>query len=116
MNARKTPEFDLQKGCVKWLAMQHPKVLFWANTIESKSSAITGAKHKAMGQKAGVPDLLIAEPNGVYCGLFIEFKSPTGVVRKEQKAILDALAERQYATHVVRSFEQFMETVNTYLK
>ena len=115
MNRRKSPEFDLQKGCVRWLALQHPKCVFWANTIESKSSVITAAKHKAMGQKAGVPDLFIAEPSGYYCGLFIEFKSKTGRVRKEQQVMLDDLTERKYSCHVVRTFEHFMEIVTKYL-
>ena len=115
MNRRKSPESDLQKGCVRWLALQHPNVLFTAITTENKRSSITGAIHKAMGQKAGVPDLFIAEPRGIYHGLFIEFKSKTGRVRKEQQAMLDALTERKYSCHVVRTFEHFMEIVTKYL-
>ncbi len=54
-------------------------------------SAKTGALLKAMGVKAGVPDILIFSRIGVWRGVAIELKSSGGIVRDTQREWLDGL-------------------------
>ena len=93
-------------------------MLFWANTVENKKSAVTGAIHKAMGQKAGVPDLFIVDPIpsrwGFLRGLFIEFKTPKGVVSAVQHEMHEALIDRGYVVEICRSLDSFIKIIDTY--
>lgn len=49
-------------------------------------------KLKRMGVKAGIPDLCLPVPMGVYSGLYIEMKYDTGRLEDSQKKMLKALA------------------------
>lgn len=61
-----------------------------------------GAKLKRMGVQPGVPDICIPLPLSGYHGLYIEFKTQTGVVSREQRWWLETLNEAGYLAVVAR--------------
>lgn len=62
-----------------------------------KRNKITAAILKAEGVRPGVSDLMLAYPAGACHGLFVEFKSPTGRMSKEQLEFADEAIESGYA-------------------
>ena len=114
-------EHELQKACVNWFGYQYPhlKDLLIAIPNGGKRHVKTAAKLKAEGVKAGVPDLFLAIPTEwkkhYIPGLWIEMKTPKGVIRDSQQKYLDRLSEFGYSTVVCRSFEEFIKSIETYL-
>lgn len=79
-------------------------------------NAKTGARLKAEGVRAGVPDLMLAIPNGAYGGLFIEMKRQQGgKLGKKQKNMLAILSRAGYAVRVCYGFEDAKNTICLYL-
>lgn len=78
----------------------------------------TGARLKALGVSAGVPDLLLFCRRGEYSGLALEMKSPSGKgrVRPEQAAWLQALRDEGWATAVCTTWQQGANTITLYLR
>lgn len=121
-------EFELQKSVCKYLNNQYPNVLFLSDTIANvKLNVRQGARNKTI-QKAGfkTPDLIILQPNNLYHGLFIEFKTSSpfkkdGTILKNEhlegqlKSIQD-LNNRGYYAQFCWTFEMAKETIDKYLK
>lgn len=68
-----------------------------------------------MGYCKGVPDLLIYEPSGDYCGMAIEFKTKKGIVRPEQTTWLQKLRQRGWYAVVHRDSETAKEDFSSYI-
>ena len=81
---------------------------------DGKIQARRGAEMKAEGVKAGVPDLMWPIPRGGYHGLWIEMKTPTGRIRKEQTEFLAFAALHGYRTDVCRSWHEAARIIETY--
>lgn len=118
LSAPKTPtvylEHAIQCASVQWFCLQYPRRLIYAVPNAARRSAPQAARLKAEGMLAGVPDLVIPEPNGRYHGLYVEMKTPTGTLTVEQKRIGDELRRRGYRVEIARSVTQFMEIVEGY--
>lgn len=111
------PEHQLQVQCVKWFRLKYKNVLLWANGNGGKRDAVTGAKMKAEGVLAGLPDLTIAKASKGFHGLYIEMKNgkknnPTDA----QKDFMSRLNEEGYKAVVCRSFDEFVQIVTEYLE
>lgn len=79
----------------------HPDVIIAAVPNGVKTSRTGAVRLKAEGVLKGFPDLIIAEPRGIFCGLFVEMKRAAGGrTSKEQREILDRLANKGYAVAV----------------
>lgn len=77
--------------------------------------AIRGGDMKAGGVKAGVPDIMIAWPNGGWAGLFLELKKPgKGVVGPDQKVWRARLEDRGYAVRTVYGYKEAINAVAEY--
>lgn len=74
-----------------------------------------GARRKAEGVRAGVPDLHLPIPRGPHPGLWIEMKSPTGQPTKDQRRWMDALREEGHAVHLCRSWQEAKDAIEAYL-
>lgn len=66
-------EDALQRAVVQWLTLAKPRCLWFHVPNGGARDAITGAKLKAMGVKAGVPDLVFIWKGGAG---FVELKRP----------------------------------------
>lgn len=112
---RKELEHNLQKTCVAWFRLQYPTLLLYAIPNGGQRNPVVGGKLKAEGVVAGIPDLHLACPSGPFHGLFIEMKTPIGRVTVIQSDLHAHLRSQGYAVEVVRSFEQFQQTIIHYL-
>lgn len=110
-------EEDLQIACVKWFSLQYRKLAFLLHHSPNggRRTALEGKRFKAMGTRAGFPDLMLCFPNRNYHGLFIELKSDKGMQRPSQKRMQRLLEEVGYRYEIVRDIHQFMNCIRKYL-
>lgn len=84
---------------------------------EGKRSRANGARLKAEGLRAGVPDINLDVARGEYHGLRIEMKRRRGGrVSPEQTAWLEALREQGYAAVVAYGWEEAADAIEKYLR
>lgn len=86
-----------QIGVISWALWNeaaHPelKLLHHCPNGGSRNKA-EAVKLKQMGVKAGVPDLCLPVPKGIYNGLYIEMKYNRGRLEDSQKIMLKELAK-----------------------
>lgn len=72
-------------------------------------------KLKQMGVKAGIPDLCLPVPMGVYSGLYIEMKYDTGRLEDSQKKMLKALAAAGHYCTVCYGAEEAIRVLQEYI-
>lgn len=113
----KDEEHRLQCACVRWFRYAYPHHLLYAVPNGGQRSVVTAAKLKAEGVVAGVPDLFLAVPKGEAHGLYIEMKNGRkGVVSEVQRSVMAMLEAQGYRCAVCRSFDDFREAVEEYLR
>ena len=111
-------EDDLQMACVRWFDLQF-SVLSWAlfhvpnGGFRNRHEA---ARFKAMGVRSGVPDLLLLIPCRKYNYLAIELKAGKNTQTPAQKLYEGHINANGGKYVVVRSVEQFIDEVKTYLR
>ena len=111
-------ESRLQKSCVMWFRLGYRRFasLLFAVPNGGARSAVTGAILKAEGVVAGVADLLLLVPNSKYHGLCLELKTAKGRQSPSQRQWQQAVEAQGYKYVVVRSFEDFKNTVDSYFE
>lgn len=111
-------EDSLQKRCVMWFSLQYREYakLLHHSPNGGKRNAIEAAKFKAMGVRAGFPDLILCIARQGYHGLFVELKTAKGRQSDNQKYYQAVLEEQGYKYVVIRSIEDFISTINEYLQ
>lgn len=72
-------------------------------------------KLKQMGVKAGVSDLCLPYPKGIYCGLYIEMKFGDNRQQATQKEFLKDMAEAGHFVATCYSAEEAIEVIKKYL-
>ena len=72
-------------------------------------------KLKQMGVKAGVSDLCLPYPKGIYCGLYIEMKFGDNRQQASQKEFLAAMAEAGHFVATCYSAEEAIKVIKEYL-
>jgi len=113
----KNEESRLQAACVQWFRLQYPvmaRLLFAIPNGGSRNPA-TGAILKREGVIPGVADLMLAIPSQGEPGLFIEMKTPTGRQSKSQAEFMLCVTEQGYRYRIVRSLDEFIETIKDYM-
>lgn len=112
-------ESPIQQACVRWFRLQHPSLcgVFFSTPNGGHRSAITAKILKAEGTLAGVSDLLLLVPSGVYHGLCIEMKTPERGSKQSdaQKAFQIAVETQGYKYAICRSLEEFISEIGEYL-
>jgi len=113
-------EHRAQVALVTWAAYASGaeprlKMLFAIPNGADRGKAAAG-KSKGEGQKAGVPDLCLPVPVGVYHGLYIELKVGAGRLSVEQKWWLERLATNGYAVCVPYGWENAKDAILRYLR
>ena len=108
-------EDDLQQICARYLAY-YPDVFYCHVPNGGKRNPREGAKFKRMGVKAGIPDILIFNPNDSYNGLAIELKVKGGKLSQSQKEALKRFELIRWRVEVVYSFDQFEDIIDAYFK
>lgn len=106
---------------MQWAAYQIGRwpELKWLYHIPNggKRGKIEAARFKAMGVKAGVPDLHLAVPRGGYHGLYIEMKRrENGRVSADQCEWIDGLRENGYCVAVAYGCHEAEAVLEAYLR
>lgn len=81
-----------------------------------KRDAKEAARFKAMGVKAGVPDLCLPTPKNGYAGLYIEMKYGKNKPTDNQKGWIKALKEQGYKVAVCYSGIEATQELESYLQ
>lgn len=76
---------------------------------------ITAKNLQREGVTAGIVDVFLAVARKEHYGLFLEFKTPTGRLSKEQAVMKLALEMAGYKVEIVRSAEEAVKIVREYL-
>ena len=109
-------EEDLQIACVRWFDLQYPQYrnLLHHSPNGGKRNVREAARFKAMGTRAGFPDLLLLVPRHPYNFLAIEMKTSKGRQSDNQKQ-MQADMEAQGGIYVVcRSLDEFIAIIKSY--
>ena len=81
-----------------------------------KRSKSEAARFRAMGVKAGVPDLFLPVPRAGYHGAYIEMKALDGKPTKAQTEFLAAVIEQGYFGCVCWGAEDAMDVIARYMR
>ena len=110
-------EDNLQMQCVRWFRLQFPKLarLLHHSPNGGRRDAREGARFKQMGTQAGFPDLILLVAANGYHALMLELKTRTGRQQDTQKEYQQLVEAQGYRYVVIRSFDQFRETIKDYL-
>lgn len=110
-------EDRLQTSCVRWFDLQYPeyRLLLHHSPNGGFRTEAEGRVFKAMGTRAGFPDLILLLPRHGFTALAIEFKTDKGQQRETQK-VWQRVAEVNGIRYlIVRSFDEFYKVINEYL-
>jgi hypothetical protein len=111
---RMNTENRLHQECYIWLhnTLPHLRGLYF-EIHNNAFSAVSGARHKAIGRIAGVADNCLLLPFGAG-PVFFEFKTEIGKQSEKQKEWQDLVMRNDYMYHVVRSLEEFKKICKYY--
>ena len=108
-----------QVALMRWVALQArrwPAIdLLFAIPNGGRRDPVTGARLKAEGVKAGVPDLCLPWPAVGWHGLFIELKAPGGRPTAAQMRWIERLRTAGYRAEVCYGWEEAAEVISEYL-
>jgi hypothetical protein len=109
---RAAPEQALQRAIVQWMTLCLPPQVFWTaiNPVPAKSKAAAGIS-KALGMRAGVPDILV-----IYQGkaVLFELKAAKGYQSDTQRDVANQLNLAGSAVRVARSIEDVVAGLNEF--
>ena len=113
-------ESQEQASLVSWwrLAGPHlaPNCILHSIPNGGARSAVTGARLKAEGAVAGVPDLFLACARSGRHGLYIELKRKTGGrVSQSQRGLFPLLEAQGYGVAVCHGWREAADAVEAYL-
>lgn len=110
----KYKEDRIQGDCFQWFYNTYVDLrgLLYHVPNGEKRDPITANKLKAMGVTAGVPDLVLHYYGVTY---FLECKTPTGVLSKEQKKLFPILQQHGFSVRVFRSVAEFQKIIEDIL-
>jgi hypothetical protein len=113
------PEDTIHQHCIQWFNMQYGNsgaILHHSPNENPRGVQSTliryNAKMKALGRKAGFPDIIILHQGRV---LFVELKSQTGTLSAVQKSLFQEFQRAGFEVKVVRSLEEFIEVVDQFI-
>lgn len=114
-------EDEEQAAVIRWAELQMGRWpdLEWLYHIPNggKRGKIEAARFKAMGVKAGVPDLCLPVPKGGYHGLYIEMKRREGgKLSKDQRKWIDGLRENGYCVQRCDGHQEAVRVLGDYLR
>ena len=113
-------ESQEQQALFRWWRLFQPKLapgrVMYAIPNGGRRDAVTGARLKAEGVLAGVPDVFLAAPKPPHAGLYIEMKRRNGGrATPAQKAMLATLEASGYAVAVCYGWREAAEEIVRYL-
>ena len=121
----KIPEAIIHAQVCEYIKLQYPDVIFTSEASGLRLTIGQAKKMKNLRSSAGLPDLWIAEPRGIYKALFIELKSE-GILKKnltyktehiaDQAKVLDRLVRKGYFAVFGIGFDHAKLYIDWYMK
>lgn len=114
-------EWGIQKAIVSWYNQQYPDghqfhgLLTCHQNGSVNYGKIKGCVMKAMGVRAGIPDLVLYMPRGGYHALFVEVKTKDGKVSKVQKDYHARLIDQGYAVQSGQGTDHGIIVIKRYI-
>lgn len=109
-SGRRQSELALHKAVAKYLDLAlDPQTTWWTTIGHGGGGPKHGARLKAMGVKAGVPDILIVHKGGH--AFFIELKAGRGRASKMQLKVWYTLQALETRTAAVKSLAELASTL-----
>jgi len=109
-----------QIGVIQWSQWNMNKYpeLKWLHHCPNGGNRNTkeAVKLKQMGVKAGVSDLCLPYPKGIYCGLYIEMKYGDNRQQDTQKEFLADMAAARHFVATCYSAEEAVKVIEEYCK
>ena len=118
--AKRGTEHSHQTALFMWAALnkrKYPELdfMFAIKNEEKSGSAIVGAKFKAAGVKADVPDIFLSVARKGVHGLYIEMKRPGQKARPSQLAFGMDLIGQDYGWCCCDNWEKARDVIVEYL-
>ena len=112
-------ESQEQKSLFKWwrvYSRHAPHLVMYHIPNGGRRDAITGARLKAEGVVAGVPDIFLAVPRQGFHGLYVELKRQKGgSLESSQEDIIARLRQAGYRVEVCMGWWEAREVIENYL-
>lgn len=108
-------EDSIQKTVMEWVSLQptlNGLVIHVPN--EGRRTHNFGKNLKAMGMRAGVPDLFIMMARRGFNGAWIELKSKDGVLSTLQKKFIQDARAQNYYAEVCHTIEDAIKIIKWY--
>lgn len=114
-------EHQEQATVIQWWRHQYeahrlPEFALFAIPNGGARDLIAGARLKAEGVRKGALDLMLAKPNRIYSGLFIEMKVGSNKPTPEQEKFIQYLASAGYRCAVCWSATEAISEIEGYLR
>nr|DAH33307.1 MAG TPA: Nuclease [Caudoviricetes sp.] len=117
-NAMRSEDTE-QIAVIQWTQynVNHHPELKWLHHVPNGGSRnrLEAVKLKQMGVKAGVADLCLPYPKGIYCGLYIEMKFGNNRQQDTQKEFLADMAAAGHFVATCYSAEEAISIITEYL-
>jgi len=118
---RRYDEDNMQRACIRWFDLHYPayRLLLHHSPNEGllPKGVRDGAKRKAMGCRAGFPDLILLRSCAAGAFLAIELKTEKGRLSDSQKAYQQAVERLSGGRYIVcRSLDEFAAIVRVWMK
>lgn len=112
-------ESQEQKALFDWwrvYSRHAPYLVMYHIPNGGRRDAITGARLKAEGVVAGVPDIFLAVPRQGFHGLYVELKRQKGgSLESSQEDIIARLRQAGYRVEVCKGWWEAREVIENYL-
>lgn len=120
-------EQSMQIGLSEFIKLQYPDVIFTAEASGIHSTIGVAVRKKRMRSTGKLPDMIILEPRGAYCGLVLELKHKDNPVFKkngelvanqrvqEQAEMLERLRRKGYFAAFVVGLEEGIKIFRRYM-
>ncbi len=129
-STNKKSEEDAHATVCKYINIKYPDVIFTSDASGLRLTMGLRKRFSRLKSETGIPDLLIFEPRGGYCGLLLEIKKAddntvfskrTGNLLNgkhvlEQAKMLDRLKNKGYATYFAIGSKKAIDIVDEYMK
>ena len=111
-------EHTLQSQCIEWFRLQYPSLLkhLFAVPNARKCDYKTANYLRKEGVLSGVADCFLAVPCGDLHGVFIEFKVGNNKQTVNQRDFEIAMISLNYQYWIIKDFDNFINSINNYLK
>ena len=109
-------EDKMQEAVMRYIAIKYPNSFAVHIPNEGKRTMFEQFKLKKMGVMAGMPDVMIFDPKGIYSGLAIELKAGYNKPTENQFKCLRELENRKWRVLWSNSLDKIFEEIDNYMK